>query len=180
MISCQLRISFENLLDGLPCRELFEYQIDWNSCSLQACFAHHHIRANLDVLRQFHIPNCIGDSTTPQGSARPHAAPGAILTHQRMHFPCAQPEVRRGELRRRRSVCLCFRRGADPTEQDIEFVACKRRLRGGSQSKLGRKPPECQDRTGEATSSHSLHLVPIVSQFLAALQTGDVGPSLGL
>ena len=97
MISCQLRISFENLLDGLPCRELFENQIDWNSCSLEACFAHHHIRANLDVLRQFHIPNCISDSTTPQGSARPHAAPGAILTHQRMHFSGAQREVRVAE-----------------------------------------------------------------------------------
>ena len=43
-----------------------------------------------------------------------------------MRFSGAQREVRCGGLRRlfRRNACIYFRRGADPTERDIEFAAC--------------------------------------------------------
>src|SRR5437867_468414 len=43
VISCKLWISFENLLDGFPCPELFKNEVDRNSRSLEARFAHHHI-----------------------------------------------------------------------------------------------------------------------------------------
>ena len=50
----ELGVGGKNLFSRLPGPEFFENEVDRNPSSFQARLPHHFIRADLDVVRQFH------------------------------------------------------------------------------------------------------------------------------